>query len=128
MAHTLVMVYVFTLPLVFSGDAHSNTWEDCITTFLLTYGFLGLDATSVELDDPFGDDANDFDVAAYAQFAVDDVLVMLNDADGEEWADALRYKMNAHPSSPVTERDGLLSKNYQQYSGTDAATSPTSVV
>jgi predicted membrane chloride channel (bestrophin family) len=121
MAHTLVMIYVFTLPLVFLGDAKSNIWEDCIATFLLTYGFLGLDAISVELDDPFGDDANDFDVAAYAQFAVDDVIIMLNDADGEEWADALRYKMNAHPSSPVTEHDGLLSKQqYQRYTGPDA--------
>lgn len=129
MAHTLVMVYVFTLPLVFFGDGRSNTWEDCITVFLLTYGFLGLDATSVELDDPFGDDANDFDVAAYAQFAVDDVFIMLNDADGEEWSDALRYKMNAQPSSPLNEHDGLLmSKQYQHYSGTDVTASPDSRV
>ncbi|KAG7344780.1 bestrophin, RFP-TM, chloride channel [Nitzschia inconspicua] len=128
MAHTLVMFYVFSLPLVFLGDTHSNIWEDCITVFLLTYGFLGLDATSIELDDPFGDDSNDFDVAAYAQFAVDDVIIMIYDADGEEWADALRYKMNARPSSPITEQDGLLSKQYQNYTEADITINQGSVV
>ncbi|KAL3922165.1 MAG: hypothetical protein SGILL_002350 [Bacillariaceae sp.] len=129
MARTLVMVYVFTLPLVFLGDGNSNFWEDCITTFLLTYGFLGLDTTAVELDDPFGDDANDFDVAAYAQFAIDDVIILIYDADGEEWADALRYKMNDEPSSPADEHSGLVS--YQEigikYSST-GNTSPSSTV
>ncbi|KAL3934521.1 MAG: hypothetical protein SGARI_003348, partial [Bacillariaceae sp.] len=100
MAHTLVMIYVFTLPLVFLGDSNSTFIEDCITTFMLTYGFIGLDATAVELDDPFGDDANDFDVAAYAQFAIDDVVIMIYDSDGEEWADSLRYKMEQRPSAP----------------------------
>ena len=127
MARTLVMVYVFTLPLVFLGDGNSNFWEDCITTFLLTYGFLGLDTTSVELDDPFGDDANDFDVAAYAQFAIDDVIIMIYDADGEEWADALRYKMDDEPSSPAGEQSGLLSYQGIKYSDT-GNTSPSSTV
>jgi predicted membrane chloride channel (bestrophin family) len=108
MAHTLVIVFVFTLPLVFLGTTGSSAWEDCITIFLLTYGFLGLNATSVEMDDPFGNDANDFDVAAYAQFAVDDVLILIHDADGEEWSDSLMYKIQGDPASPVNEYSGLL--------------------
>jgi predicted membrane chloride channel (bestrophin family) len=128
MAHTLVMIYVFTLPLVFLGDSNSNFIEDCITTFMLTYGFLGLDATAVELDDPFGEDANDFDVGAYAQYAIDDVIIMIYDADGEEWADALRYKMNQQPSLPAGERTGLLSyQDDSKYSST-ANTSPSSTL
>jgi predicted membrane chloride channel (bestrophin family) len=27
----------------------------------VTYGFVGLETVSIELDDPFGDDENDFD-------------------------------------------------------------------
>jgi predicted membrane chloride channel (bestrophin family) len=103
------MIYIFTLPLVFLGDDGSNIWEDCVTVFLLTYGFVGLDATSVELDDPFGEDANDFDVAAFAQYAVDDVIIMINEADGQEWADSLRNKMHQDLTEPsVDETSSLL--------------------
>jgi hypothetical protein len=28
---------------------------------VLTYGFMGLETVSIELDNPFGDDDNDFD-------------------------------------------------------------------
>ena len=126
MAHTLVMIYVFTLPLVFLGDSNSTFIEDCITTFMLTYGFIGLDATAVELDDPFGDDANDFDVAAYAQFAIDDVVIMIYDSDGEECADSLRYKMDSRPNSPVGENSGLLSyQDHIKYTGSESTSSST---
>lgn len=29
--------------------------------FLMTYGFVGLELVAIELDNPFGNDANDFD-------------------------------------------------------------------
>jgi len=29
--------------------------------YQVTYGFVGLETVSIELDDPFGDDENDFD-------------------------------------------------------------------
>jgi len=33
---------------------------------------------------------------------------MIHDADGVEWADALRYKMNENLSEPVDQTTGLL--------------------
>ena len=108
MAHTIALLYVYTLPLVFLKDTQGNLLEDCFNIFIITYGFVGLILVSQELDDPFGDDPNDFDVAGYAEFAVDDVVIMIHDADGVEWADALRYKMNENVSKPVDESTGLL--------------------
>lgn len=70
MTRTIVLFYIFTVPFVLLtdyDDAGSDTTnprptiEHCIVIFLLTYGFMGLEIVSVELDDPFGDDANDFE-------------------------------------------------------------------
>lgn len=35
--------------------------------FLLTYGFVGLERVSIEMEDPFGNDTNDFDDMGLAQ-------------------------------------------------------------
>jgi predicted membrane chloride channel (bestrophin family) len=110
------LIYVSTLPLVFSHDQDSGMWEDCITVFLLTYGFVGLLMVAAELDDPFGDDPNDFDIDHFSQFAVDDVIIMIHDADGEEWADSLRYKLSySNLAEPVTETTGLIPGNYHHH-------------
>ncbi|MGK3751984.1 MAG: putative membrane chloride channel (bestrophin family) [Bacillariaceae sp.] len=108
MAHTIGLLYVYTLPFVFLKHTNGNLFEDCFNIFMLTYGFVGLILVSEELDDPFGDDANDLDVTAYAGFAADDVVIMIHDADGVQWADALRYKMNENVSKPINETTGLL--------------------
>lgn len=107
MVHTITIIYVFTLPLVFSKDARgtiaTNLFEDCFRVFFITYGFLGLMLVSQELDDPFGDESNDFDVTGCSEFTLDDVVIMIHDADGLEWADALRYKMNLNASKPIKD-------------------------
>lgn len=62
MTRTIVLVYVFTLPMVFlKDDAVNLMYEHCVLVFLLTYGFVGLELVSIELDDPFGNDDNDFE-------------------------------------------------------------------
>jgi len=38
-----------------------------LSTFFITYGFVGLEYVSMELDDPFGDDPNDFDDLGMAE-------------------------------------------------------------
>jgi hypothetical protein len=50
--------------------------------------------------------------------AIDDLIIVIYDADGEEWTDALRYKMNQQTSSPGGERSGLSS--YQLIRNTQA--------
>lgn len=111
MAYTLGLLYVFSLPMVFIHEQSSSTAEDVVNTFVLTYGFIGLALTAAELDDPFGNDPNDFDVTGYARFAMDDALIMVHDADGVEWADALRYKLHGNAGQPIDihpEDSGLI--------------------
>jgi predicted membrane chloride channel (bestrophin family) len=60
MARTLLFLYVFTVPFVTLSDT-SNDIARCFAVFLLTYAFLGLEVVAIELDDPFGEDPNDFD-------------------------------------------------------------------
>lgn len=59
MARTFLFFYVFTVPFVLIGDS-SSVYAHCCQAFVLTYGFVGLELVAMELDDPFGDDANDF--------------------------------------------------------------------
>ena len=114
MAHTITIFYVYTLPFVFLKETQGNLLVDCFNIFIITYGFVGLILVSQELDDPFGDNPNDFDVTGYSEFAVDDIVTMIHDADGLEWADALRYKMDEDVSKPINETTGLLPPNEQQ--------------
>ena len=59
MARTFLFLYIFTVPFVLLSDA-SSVFAHCFTIFLLTYGFMGLEVVAIELDNPFGDDPNDF--------------------------------------------------------------------
>jgi predicted membrane chloride channel (bestrophin family) len=60
MARTFLFLYVFTVPFVLLRD-DSSRFAHCFAVFLLTYGFMGLEVVAIELDNPFGDDPNDFD-------------------------------------------------------------------
>jgi len=108
MAHTIGLLYVFTLPLVFLRDKEANIIEDCFNIFLLTYGFYGVMITSIVLDDPFASsqDANCFDVSTYSLNAIDDALILISgmcnnnnnnddDEDGNnKYCTLLQTKMN----------------------------------
>ncbi len=96
MTRTIVLIYVFTLPLIFLKDDPINLmYEHCLVVFLLTYGFFGLELVSIELDNPFGSDDNDFDCHAFACVVFEDTLLMINDTDGPEYADIVRRRMNS---------------------------------
>ena len=38
----------------------SDVYAHCVMIFILTYGFMGLETVSIELDNPFGNDDIDF--------------------------------------------------------------------
>ena len=76
--------------------------------FLLTYGFVGLEIISIELDNPFGDDANDFNNSAMAMTAFEDTYLTILDIDGPEWTDKLRNRMKNDDPLPPTESTSLL--------------------
>ena len=59
LSSTFLFLYVFTIPCVLLGD-DSGLVAHMFFAFLITMGFIGLNAVSIELDNPFGDDPNDF--------------------------------------------------------------------
>lgn len=107
MARTFLFLYVFTVPFVLLSDESSLT-AHCFMVFLLTYGFVGLEIISIELDNPFGDDANDFNNSAMAMTAFEDTYLTILDIDGPEWTDKLRNRMKNDDSLPPTESTSLL--------------------
>lgn len=73
MTATFMWFYVFTVPFaLLSADDTSvlSAVAHCLVTFALTYGFVGMDLISIQLDDPFGEDENDF---KYVLFVADDI-------------------------------------------------------
>ena len=65
MTRTFLFVWVFSLPLALANDIKEAT-PLLTVIFFLTYGFFGLELISIEMDDPYGDDHNDFDVKGLA--------------------------------------------------------------
>jgi len=61
MARTFLFAYVFTIPFALLTDSNTTTLAHCAEVFILTYGFVGLELVAIELDNPFGDDENDFE-------------------------------------------------------------------
>jgi predicted membrane chloride channel (bestrophin family) len=59
MTRTFLFFWVFSLPSVLIND-NDKAIEVLILMFFCTYGFLGLEYVSMELDDPYGRDPNDF--------------------------------------------------------------------
>jgi len=92
MTRTFNFAYVFTVPFVLLSD-DSSIYAHCLQVFILTYGFVGLELVAIELDDPFGDDANDFDNLVVAETVMEDVYLTIRNIDGEEASRKLREKM-----------------------------------
>ena len=51
-------------------------------SFIISFGFYGLEYVAIELDDPFGDDENDLDVFGMSESVVSDIRLFLIDCDG----------------------------------------------
>lgn len=109
MARTFLFCYVFTVPFALLSDS-SKPVAHCIVIFFLTYGFMGLEYVSIELDDPFGGDPNDFDNGRMATVAFEETYLSIVDIDGQEWTDKLRRKMDSgrNTSATPTEAFGWL--------------------
>lgn len=93
MARTVLFFYVFTVPFALVEDV-SKPIAHLVVIFFLTYGFMGIEYVSIELENPFGNDANDFNNIRMAHVSFEDVYTVIADIDGEEWADGLRRKMD----------------------------------
>jgi predicted membrane chloride channel (bestrophin family) len=56
----------------------SPIYIHCIGTFFVTAAFIGLELVSIELDDPFGHDANDFDNIPMVSMPVTHAALLLS--------------------------------------------------
>eukprot|EP00980_Cylindrotheca_fusiformis_P003378 scaffold751_cov87-Cylindrotheca_fusiformis.AAC.3 len=102
MARTMMFLWVYTLPFALSSDS-STLYVHCIVVFLLTYAFMGLETVSLELDDPFGHDENDFDNLGMAKMAFEDVLNSIDIVDGPDWAFKVRLNMKGSYDDDVPD-------------------------
>lgn len=66
MTRTFLIIWVFTLPMALANDIDKLT-PLIFVIFFLTYGFVGLELICIEMDDPYGDDPNDFNVQALTE-------------------------------------------------------------
>jgi predicted membrane chloride channel (bestrophin family) len=94
MLRTILFFYVLTLPFALVNDIEQLV-PYLFTVFLITYGFIGLELISIEMDDPFGDDPNDFNVDALARVTYKDIIVTIRDVDGKEAASKVRKSIKA---------------------------------
>jgi hypothetical protein len=94
MNRTFLYFYIFTVPLTLLEDVKDHyPYMQLLVTVFLTYGFVGLQRIAEELDDPFGNDQNDFNNIAMAQDTFDDVYMMIESCDGQESAKKLRAEI-----------------------------------
>jgi predicted membrane chloride channel (bestrophin family) len=108
MARTIVFLYVFTVPFVLLSD-ESGLAAHCFMVFILTFGFVGLACVAIEIDNPFGDDPNDFDHNAMATMTYEDIYLAILDVDGPEWTDKLRARMQNETHSVTQDATTELS-------------------
>jgi predicted membrane chloride channel (bestrophin family) len=116
MTCTFLFFYLYTVPFaLLSADDTSlfAAFAHCVVTFFLTYGFMGLELTSMIIDDPFGDKENDFNNLALAKMSFEDVYVTICDADGEAWAEKLQKQMmGSEDVTLVNEKSWLLQRSF----------------
>jgi len=83
MARTFMFIYLYTLPFELLELDNDNLFVHMCIVFLVTFGFAGLETVSIEFDNPFGDDENDFDNLGMAYSALEDTYITIYNADGE---------------------------------------------
>jgi len=74
MTRTILFFYIFTLPFALNNDIEKVA-PFLFTIFIITYGFIGLEFIAIEIDDPFGQDPNDFDVGGMAQVRISNFIL-----------------------------------------------------
>jgi putative membrane protein len=113
MSSTFLWFYILTVPFALlnaDDEGILSAVSHCLVIFVITFGFIGMEFVSIQMDDPFGDDENDFNNLSLAQMAFEDAYLAIEDVDGVEWADKLRFKMGQHNASGdlPTEKTSLL--------------------
>lgn len=106
MARTFLFTWIFTLPWVLVDEVKKLP-ALIMVVFFITYAFVGLEFVSIELDNPFGDDPNDFDVLGLVKVVFEDIYICIYDIDGKEAARQLRDFMEVkNDIEPKSDKRG----------------------
>ena len=97
-----LFAWCFSLPLVLINE-NDQLIEILVLVFFTTFGFMGLEFANIELDDPFGDDPNDFPSTRWAESVYEDVYITIYKTDGYQSAMDLRARI----SERVARRNDL---------------------
>lgn len=111
MTRTILFFYIFTLPFALATDIQ-QTLPYILIIFIITYGFVGLELISIEIDDPFGQDPNDFDVGSMAKIVYQDIAIFIKDVDGQEAANEIKKSIDSGVKSNIEN----TVKNHGQFS------------
>lgn len=76
-----LVLYCFTLPFALVGEFG---WGTVLDTFLVTYVFFGIEEIGVEIEDPFGVDANDLPLDGICATIEGNTRAMVGDEGREE--------------------------------------------
>uniref|UniRef100_A0A7S3LA19 Bestrophin homolog n=1 Tax=Amphora coffeiformis TaxID=265554 RepID=A0A7S3LA19_9STRA len=93
MTRIFLFFWVYSLPLVLL-EQMANIYDTLVIVFFMTFGFIGVEYVSMTLDDPFGDDAMDFDEQGMAETCYEDMYLTLYKMDGPESVGALRRRIS----------------------------------
>lgn len=85
--------WIYSLPFVLSAN-RNDVVQTIVLMFFITYGYAGLEYVSIELDDPFGDDPNDFDDQVMAKQVIGDILLLMSKTDGPQCELNLKNRAN----------------------------------
>lgn len=97
MTRWFLFAWIFTLPMTLT-EAMTYISETMVVVFFITYGFLGIEYVSIELDDPYGNDPSDFDYGGMAEITIEDIYFSIVKADGRETGLALRRRIAEYVS------------------------------
>jgi predicted membrane chloride channel (bestrophin family) len=108
MARTFLFLYVYSIPFALLS-AVSKPVQSLVLVFIVTYGFLGLEYVTIELEDPFGDDPSDLPVTDLATSLYEDCCIVIADKDGVEAATSLLQRvLPVTQVLPTTEKSPLV--------------------
>ena len=81
MGRTITIAWVLFLPFVIAAEDDRQIVECIALVFIITYGFMGLTLSEVELHDPLGNDPNDLETARYTSIITSDIKACLEATD-----------------------------------------------
>jgi putative membrane protein len=93
-----LILYCFTLPLALVGEFG---WAAIIDTLLVAYVFFGIEEIGVEIEDPFGSDANDLPLENICAKIESNLVALLPDPVATSWEADGRADMAAPSATPA---------------------------